>query len=584
MIPGLVPTKVAFSADRRRHAQWSQALDRLGVEVFPRIRPSFRIGPEDKIFTIGSCFARNIEEHVSRLGYNVPMLRFAVPEKEWDGGRRNGILNKYTPTSILQELAWAAAILERGGAWREEDADPMRFDVDGERAIDLNLAQFRTVSRARYLERRREVFEVMREAFTADVTVITLGQIECWYDLEKERYIQEAPAVRALARHEARFAFKTLEFSEAIAAVNETIALLRRFRPEMKFLVTTSPVPMGRTFNPDDVITENSYGKSLLRTVAGQVARTTPGVDYFPSYESVMLSKTWAIWAPDKIHVTDAFVGKIVGGLVDAYFPDSSPARVLLQRSYTQFRARDYPAALASIREALTHAPEDFELREQHAAVLAQLGETVAAESEYRALLRERPERADLGHRFALLLARGGRDGEALAQAAAAVKRQPDNAEFRVTLSDLLAKVGRFPESAVMLEAAIALSPARAQWHRRLSMLRVRLKDWPGALATSAEAVRLAPQVVEFRLHQAELLARSGNFAEAEMQFRRAIDQAPAQAEPHFRFSVVLAAHDRMAIAMVHAREAQRRAPEDARIASWLEQLHRGEASVTIAS
>ena len=135
-----------------------------------------------------------------------------------------------------------------------------------------------------------------------------------------------------------------------------------------------------------------------------------------------------------------------------------------------------------------------------------------------------------------------------------------------------------------MLEAAIALSPARAQWHRRLSMLRVRLKDWPGALATSAEAVRLAPQVVEFRLHQAELLARSGNFAEAEMQFRRAIDQAPAQAEPHFRFSVVLAAHDRMAIAMVHAREAQRRAPEDARIASWLEQLHRGEASVTIAS
>lgn len=584
MIAGLIPTKIAFSPERRRFAQWSQAQERLGVEVFPKIRPSFRIGRDDKVFTIGSCFARNIEEHVHRLGYNVPMLKFGVPVTEWDGGRRNGILNKYTPTSILQEIAWTAGILDRGDGWRESDCDPMRFDVDEKRSIDLNLAQFRPVSRARLFERRREIFEVMSEAFTADVTVITLGQIECWYDLKTERFIQEAPAVRSLAKHEERFAFKTLDFNEALAAASETIAILRRFRPEMKFLITTSPVPMGRTFNLEDVITENNYGKSLLRTVAGHVARTTPGVDYFPSYESVMLTKSWSVWASDKIHVTDAFVGKIVGGLVDAYFPDSSESRVLLQRSYTQFRSREFPAALETIRAALAHAPEDFDLREHHAAVLAEAGDMVAAEAEYRHLLRERPERHDLGHRFSMLLARLNRDGEALAQAAAAVKRQPGNVEYRVTLADLLAKVGRFSEAAVMLEAALAINPARAQLHRRLSALRMRLKDWPGALAAAAEAVHQAPQVVEFRAHHAELLARSGNFAEAEMEFRRAIDRAPAQAELHLRFSIVLAAHNRLPASMAYAQEALKRAPDDARIADWVEQLHRGEAVVTIAN
>jgi tetratricopeptide (TPR) repeat protein len=64
------------------------------------------------------------------------------------------------------------------------------------------------------------------------------------------------------------------------------------------------------------------FSKSVLRTVAGTIAEQHDRVDYFPSYESVMLTKRAEVWTNDLIHVESAFIGQIMARVVSHYVDD----------------------------------------------------------------------------------------------------------------------------------------------------------------------------------------------------------------------------------------------------------------------
>ena len=66
--------------------------------LFPAIYPRFSLAEARKIFTIGSCFARNIEEKLK--GYDVPTLNFKPPREEYLEGRSNALLNEYNPGTM----------------------------------------------------------------------------------------------------------------------------------------------------------------------------------------------------------------------------------------------------------------------------------------------------------------------------------------------------------------------------------------------------------------------------------------------------------------------------------------------------
>ena len=111
--PELIDSETAFAQRRNRYSLWKKARDRLIDEVWPELNPSFRIQPGAKIFTTGSCFARNVEEFLHRLGFRIPTLDLKVPMEEYPA-RPNGILNKYTPAAIFQEIDWTRRIFQRG--------------------------------------------------------------------------------------------------------------------------------------------------------------------------------------------------------------------------------------------------------------------------------------------------------------------------------------------------------------------------------------------------------------------------------------------------------------------------------------
>jgi hypothetical protein len=305
------------------NADWSEAEPRLVPQVWPAIRPSFVVPAGGTVFTIGSCFARNIEEHVARLGFRVPTLSFTVPEAERAGGRDNAVLNKYTPAAIQQEFAWTRRVLEKGGVVEPADVAELAFTCPDGRQIDLQLGGFRPVSPERLVARRQALFDVFRQAFTADCVVVTLGLIETWHDDATGLCIQQAPVTNGFRRSLDRFSFRRLDFATCRAQVQDAIDIVRSVNPSANVLITTSPVPLDRTFTHDDVITATMHGKSVLRAVCGEIVEANERVDYFPSYESVTLTRDWSVFQNDRRHVSDAFVGKIVLRLVDSYFREA---------------------------------------------------------------------------------------------------------------------------------------------------------------------------------------------------------------------------------------------------------------------
>ncbi|MEO1339958.1 MAG: GSCFA domain-containing protein, partial [Cyanobacteria bacterium J06635_13] len=68
-----------------------------------------------------------------------------------------------------------------------------------------------------------------------------------------------------------------------------------------------------------DIIVANTMSKSTLRSAIGELVEETENVDYFPSYESAMLSDPNIVWMGDRRNVTDFIVTKIVLEFINRY-------------------------------------------------------------------------------------------------------------------------------------------------------------------------------------------------------------------------------------------------------------------------
>src|SRR5919204_2263391 len=86
---------------RARYPDRSDSRTRQGA-LFPDIQARFRFEPGCRVFTIGSCFARNIERYLT--GYDLPTMRFSAPKEEWPEAGPNGLLNEYNAGAISQRI------------------------------------------------------------------------------------------------------------------------------------------------------------------------------------------------------------------------------------------------------------------------------------------------------------------------------------------------------------------------------------------------------------------------------------------------------------------------------------------------
>jgi hypothetical protein len=279
-----------------------------GGMTMPDLAPRFRLRMPSRVFTIGSCFARNIEEALDPYDVTMPTRHFTVPSDEWKF-RPNGLLNEYNPGSIAQRI---------GFALDGTTASPKTVRAVPGGAVDLLLPGGPKVDAARAIERRAQIDAVYRELPRSDLLIITLGMTEAWYDTEAKAYLNRMPPGDA-RRETGRYVLRVMDLDESVRVLDAAFTRLFTASPDLRVVMTVSPVPMQTTFTSVDAVLANTISKSTLRLCAQALWERFERIDYFPSYEMI-LSAGPAAFGDDNVHVRGDHVERVTGRMIKCFF------------------------------------------------------------------------------------------------------------------------------------------------------------------------------------------------------------------------------------------------------------------------
>ena len=428
---------------RKRRSLWPNAHGlggRLGGVAQVEQTPGFVFEPGEPVFTVGSCFARNIEARLAAVGMDVVTLRSPLSDEH---AKDNDVLNKYTPHAILNEFRWTldpdAAFPEDGflktsdGLWHDPHAAPFLPPAEPERVQ----------------ERRRAMTAVFEELSRCRVVILTLGLVESWLDLTTGLYLNGAPPPQILREQPDRFRLDILSPADVEAVMEEIVGLLKRHgHPQFRMLATVSPVPLKATYADTDVLIANTYSKSALRVAIEATARRHPEIDYFPSYEIVSLSERSLAFQGDNRHVNSEVVGGIVDQVVRLYLPTA-------EREAAPASPMDLKDDMVRARKALTLG--EFE---KAAKLLVRLSRDKGWKA---AGYREFQFRKDLG----LALLRTGKPVAAQTELRRAVEVNEGSAEAAYLLGQALEALGRLAEAESFFQRAAELDPVKLRYSRK---------------------------------------------------------------------------------------------------------------------
>jgi hypothetical protein len=247
-----------------------------------------RMSADDRISTMGSCFAQHMSRHIGKSG-----LRYFVPEQPSAAlsvdelFRRNyGVYsarygNIYTARQGLQLFQRAfGEFVPTDVVWRRDgclvDAFRPRIEPGGFSGVDEVETE-----RAAHLASVRRVF------LESEWLVFTLGLTECWRSRRDGAVYPLAPGVAGGTYDPARYEFVNFSVRETVDDLSRLIAGVTAKNPNVRFLLTVSPVPLNATFEERHVLSSTVYSKSVLRAAADEMERQFKNVIYFPAYEIV---------------------------------------------------------------------------------------------------------------------------------------------------------------------------------------------------------------------------------------------------------------------------------------------------------
>jgi hypothetical protein len=297
-------------------AFWRKSVTQIAPsELDPVIAAPFRISRQDRVATAGSCFAQHIARHLRKAGFDFLITETAHPIVPADlaPSYNYGIYtarygNLYTARQFLQLFQRAyGQFTPADDAWQEPDGrwtDPFRPQIQDDRYL----------SRAELEADRAHHFACVRRAFeTADVFVFTLGLTESWLARADGAVYPVCPGTAGGRFDPEQHVFHNFTAAEVTADLHAVIDLLRSVNPGIKVILTVSPVPLVATAAGQHALVATTYSKAVLRVAADEIARTCPGVAYFPSFE--IITGTYnrgAYFAEDCRSVTEEGVSHVM--------------------------------------------------------------------------------------------------------------------------------------------------------------------------------------------------------------------------------------------------------------------------------
>jgi hypothetical protein len=260
----------------------SRGFDPGSVGTFAR--PLIAAG--DRVMSAGSCFAANLVPYLEAQGFEYVRTERRHPKFSHLPGDNfsydkfsAGYGNIYTVRQMLQLLQRC-----RGAFTPIED----RWHVDGT-VIDPYRPGLKYPARSDRefnLLQQQHLEAVTRAVSQSNVFIFTLGLTEAWASRADGAVFPACPGTIAGTFDPDRHAFVNFTVAEVIADLEATIGEVRTINPDVKIILTVSPVPLVATATDQHVLAATVYSKSVLRVAAEHAARLE-GVVYFPSYEIV---------------------------------------------------------------------------------------------------------------------------------------------------------------------------------------------------------------------------------------------------------------------------------------------------------
>jgi hypothetical protein len=248
----------------------------------------FTISPTDRVATAGSCFAQRVSTYMRKNGFAVMDVEPPPAALSEEAAKNFGYNiysarygNIYTVRQLLQLAQDAqSGTVDAKNVWEKDgrfyDALRPNVEPDGFGSVE------------EVLELRRDHLAKVNKLFTEmDVFIFTFGLCEAWADRRTGRVFPTAPGTIAGDYDPEIFEFKNFRFNEIHDDFLAFYDLVRERNPKLKILLTVSPVPMTATATDHHVLVANTYLKSMLRAVAGELSDAHPDIDYFPGYEMV---------------------------------------------------------------------------------------------------------------------------------------------------------------------------------------------------------------------------------------------------------------------------------------------------------
>jgi hypothetical protein len=249
-------------------------------------QPKFTIATKDRVSTAGSCFAQHITRHMRKRGISPFQAEFANTlalndEKESASysvfsARYGNIYSSRQCLELFQQAFGEREIFEEF-----VDHEGRYYDLLRPYAIPSGFSSREEAQADRYfhLTKVRQMFD------QSDVFILTLGLTEIWYNVQNRYCYPTCPGTARGKYRSETHQFHNLSYAEVIRDLTELVLGIRKYNPNIKFILTVSPVPLVATHGSDNVLTASVYSKSVLRAACGEITERLEGVQYFPSYE-----------------------------------------------------------------------------------------------------------------------------------------------------------------------------------------------------------------------------------------------------------------------------------------------------------
>lgn len=274
--------------DRPERAFWSKAAAARHITDITGLFDGVPNLAASKIATAGSCFAQHIGKYLKSRDLQYLEYEPAPPFLSAEEAERHGYGlfscrygNIYTTRQLRQLFDEAFGKRKpENGVWMKEGRyyDALRPGVEPRGLICVE--EFEAL-RSSHLSRVRRMFTEL------DLFVFTLGLTEAWVSNRDDTAYPIAPGVIAGEYDPNEYRFQNFRYNDVHADMLYFIEALRAVNANARVLLTVSPVSLVATATDDHVLVATTYSKSVLRSVAGDLASDIEGVHYFPSYEVI---------------------------------------------------------------------------------------------------------------------------------------------------------------------------------------------------------------------------------------------------------------------------------------------------------